>query len=142
MAFTPILTVPRWRQKPWLEQIDGKLHRVAREGVYLDTDRTEYRIPVGFETDGGSVPRPLWWWIPPFGDDAESAYVLHDRLYKDAELYDGMTRGKADELLRQAAIAEGLPPARARVIWLGVRSGGWIPWRRYRTEAFEEPEAA
>lgn len=142
MTFTPILPVPRWKQRPWLEQVGGKRHKVTREGIYLAADRSEFHIPKGFETDGGSVPRPLWWWMPPFGDGAESGYVLHDMLYRLAEIYPGMTRKRADDLLREAAIAEGLPKARARVIWLGVRLGGGGIWERYRAQAADEPEAA
>lgn len=142
-----MLPTPRWRQKPALEHIDGKLHRVVREGVYRAANGKDYRIPVGFETDGGSVPRPLWWWMPPFGDDAEAGYCLHDYCYKFAERLPGddhghMSRRTADDLLREAAVAEGLPSARARIIWMGVRAGGWSIWRRYRLDAYEEPEAA
>lgn len=37
------------------------------------------RVPDQFITDGASVPRLLWWLIPPWGDYGQSA-VLHDYL--------------------------------------------------------------
>lgn len=133
---------PRWRQKPWIEHVDDTVHRVTREGIYRASDGEDYHVPVGFETDGGSVPRALWWWMPPFGDDAECAYCLHDYVYREAEMLPGMTRAKADELLREASVAAGQPKARARAAWIGVRAFGWIPWNRYRREIYDWPEGA
>lgn len=126
----------RWLLKPSLRQIKGKLHVVTCVGLYEAVSGIAYEIPVGFETDGGSIPRPLWWWIPPFGDDAECAYVLHDFLYHYAEQHAGadgfMNRGEADCLLREAAEAAGYPARRANVVYAGVRAGGWKPWGDYR----------
>lgn len=36
-------------------------------------------VPIGFETDGASVPRALWWLFPMTGKYLRAA-ALHDRL--------------------------------------------------------------
>ncbi len=38
------------------------------------------RIPAGYRSDFASVPRLLWWFIPPHGFSAEPS-VIHDYLY-------------------------------------------------------------
>lgn len=127
----------RWIQKPWLEHVKGKVHVIVRAGLYESADGITYDMPEGSLTDGGSVPRPLWWLYPPFGEDDEPAFVLHDRLYKDAELFAGddhghLSRGRADALLKEAAEALDYRRSGAAMIFAGVRAGGWLTWRRYR----------
>lgn len=48
----------------WIGDIDS--------GSYVD-------IPDGFRSDGASVPRPFWNFIPPWGKHGQAA-VLHDFL--------------------------------------------------------------
>ena len=129
-----------WLHKPAMRHVKGKLHVVTEAGRYRAANGTEYELWVGLETDGGSVPRPLWWWLPPFGDDAECAYLLHDMLYRYAEAFPGddhghMSRGTADALLREAAEAAGYPGRRAIIVRGGLWCGGWLSWRRYRNAA-------
>ena len=44
-------------------------------------------IPVGFVSDGGSIPR-LWWWLVghPFAPDAVLAFFVHDYLHRQKHL--------------------------------------------------------
>lgn len=116
--------------------------------VVIDGERLT--IPAGFESDGASVPRFLWSLYPPFGELYEPATWLHDYCYQHAEAFDGtsgfaafargcveagMTRGLADRLLYYGAIALGFRESGAKTLWLGVRAGGWLPWRRARRKA-------
>jgi hypothetical protein len=43
-------------------------------------------VPAGTMTDGASVPRPLWWFLPPWGDEATLPAVLHDYLCEQLDL--------------------------------------------------------
>lgn len=129
-----------WAQKPSLEHVKGSLHMVTRPGEYQAVDGAVYAIPVGFLTDGGSVPRPFWVLYPPFGEDDEPAFVLHDLLYHYAEQFPGddqghVSRGRADALLKEAARALEYRRSGAAVIWAAVRAGGWRTWNRYRKAA-------
>lgn len=98
-------------------------------------------VPVGFETDLGSVPRILWPLFPPHDPQIAAAYVLHDHLLRiedfasllaDAVLYEAMTvlgvsRWKrlaiylpvrAWQMIRPALVRAGLRPARHQALGL------------------------
>lgn len=129
-----------WIQKPSLQHVKGRQHIVTLPGMYEASDGTVYTIPAGFVTDGASVPRPLWWLYPPFGEDYEPAVVLHDYLYERAEQFPGsdhghMSRGEVDDLMNEASEAAGYRSSGRAVMHAGVRSGGWLAWRRHRNRA-------
>lgn len=42
----------------------------------------EIIIPTGFKSDGVTIPRAFWWFIPPIGHPATKAAILHDYLLK------------------------------------------------------------
>jgi hypothetical protein len=82
----------------------------------------------GFRTDGASIPRMLWALLgSPFDPRLVEAATYHDAAYRV-----GMHRGDADELFRLLLLANGVTPARARLLWFGVRVFGWRYWRRCR----------
>jgi len=89
-------------------------------------------VPSGFLTDFGSVPDVVDWIIPAISTQADPAYVLHDFHY--ACHRDGFEavkdRKDADQILYDALLICGVARWRARLIWAGVRSGGWVAWRR------------
>lgn len=82
-------------------------------------------VPTGFMTDGASVPRILWAWLPPWGDVATRAAIVHDYLLERRD--DGIpvpgaeTRAKCDQLFYEALLDCGVGKFRARLTWLGVR---------------------
>jgi hypothetical protein len=82
-------------------------------------------VPAGFVTDFASVPR----WVPLafafVGDSAHMAAVLHDWLYSCRLT----SRADADAVLREAAVASGVPAWRAWILWAGVRVGGMAYWK-------------
>ena len=82
-------------------------------------------IPAGFITDLASIPRILRNVLDVDGRSRCPA-ILHDFLYSCQRT----TRSFADEQLRLALIAYGDTPAAARLYWLGVRIGGWVPWEK------------
>ena len=92
-------------------------------------------FPAAFITDLGSTPQLLHFikYCDPTCVGRRSA-VGHDYLYANGKWPDGrtVTRAEADEFLRVGMISEGHAPALARSWWFGVRSGGWLPWNRYR----------
>ena len=103
--------------------------------VYEAADGTRYVVETGFESDGASVPRILWALYPPFGEVYEPATWLHDKLYRDAEEFPGMTRELADALLEEASLACGFRVSGRNVMHFGVRAGGRRTWNRHRAEA-------
>lgn len=89
------------------------------------------QVPPGFLTDLASVPRlPLMFLL--FGSTATRPAVVHDWLY-DRQRVEGraITRAQADDVFCEASDADGQPAWRSRVMWSGVRAGGWAHWRTH-----------
>ncbi len=84
-------------------------------------------VPVGFQTDLASIPAAVWVLIPKVGK-YDKAAVIHDFLY----CHNGCTRGEADGVLQEAMRVLKVPGWRLKLIYWGVRSGGWVPWGNYR----------
>lgn len=86
-------------------------------------------VPVGFPTDGATVPRwPIVYWL--FGNRAEEAAAIHDWLYRQQTT----TRAEADAVFRDAMAVCHPPESAWRRLWMwaGVRAAGWIFWRTNR----------
>ena len=77
-------------------------------------------VPAGFSTDFASVPRlPVAYMLT--GDTAHEAAVVHDFLYSTKRV----SRSKADAVFLEAMETLGMSWWRRRLMWLGVRVGGW-----------------
>jgi len=99
-------------QKSWLRPTRYCLYRMYElEGV---------KVPVGFYTDGASVPRFFWWLFPPMGKYAGAA-VVHDYL-----LFTKMDRQFADDTFYRAMITLGVAKWRAKSMWAAVRVFGFF----------------
>ena len=85
-----------------------------------------YMLPAGFMSDGASVPRALWWFLPPFGDRSTIAALFHDylteRLIAGNPARGAETRDDCDRLFRECLIDLGVSPWRAWTAWAGVRA--------------------
>ncbi len=105
---------------------------------YLTSRGRVFIVPPEFETDFASIPRLLWSLVgSPAGGRYRRAAVLHDYLYAHgAALW--LKRSEADAVFREAMLVSGVTPAKARIIYYGVRIGGWITWRRYRKQEKQE----
>jgi hypothetical protein len=103
----------------------------------------------GFETDFGSIPRFLWW-LPSFHPNGRfrRAYVIHDKLYQEPVILNRSAEGvvsvrichrdEADEILLEAITVLGANWVAKRLIYRGVRLGGWHAWNKHRSQ---KPEA-
>lgn len=90
---------------------------------YRSTKGRIYLVPANFITDLASIPRLLQPFIAKDGNSRRAA-VLHDFRYC---LKRG-TRAEADALFHEALLADGVGTWTARLMWLGVRAGGWVYW--------------
>ena len=99
-----------------------------REELFVYWNGRIVVVPVGFESDGASVPRFFWRVVFPPGDTkALRAAFVHDYLYR--KYLEGWTRAEADELFLKLLLAGGVPAFRAVLAWLGVRLGGAKAWK-------------
>ena len=76
-------------------------------------------VPVGFASDGASVPRALWSIYPPFGKYLEAA-VVHDYFCVTHEI-DSVTAAK---VFREAMKVCGVNKWRRNKMYWAVRIGG------------------
>jgi hypothetical protein len=88
------------------------------------TEATYVDVPVGYLSDGASVPRFLWWLLPPQGDYGQAA-VLHDYLCEHlTQTKNGqtvaITRVQADDALRNAMRDLGVPSWKRNVMFIAV----------------------
>jgi len=108
-------------------------------------DGTEWvDVPTSFVTDFGSIPQ-LFWNLPglsPFGK-LRRAYVVHDKLYvapvvRTATSARAIDRAEADRILLEAAEVLGANWLNRRIIYRGVRVGGWMAWNGHRKAQAEK----
>jgi hypothetical protein len=96
-------------------------------------------VPVRFVTDFASIPRILWRILPPI-DIHRMAAIVHDFLYREQPLFGGypggepkrVTRKQADLVFLEAMRAIDVPEWKARVMYAGVRAGGWLTFRKHK----------
>ena len=105
------------------EKIDHRLWRLTRPLIFAKETGGFITAPVNFITDGASCPRILWALCAPMTGPQAEAAVLHDYLYSlDCDL--PYNRKLADEIFYNAMVDNGTTPARAKMIYAGVRVGG------------------
>lgn len=122
------MSAPEIRSSLDLRYLGGRRYRLLAPFVYRSAlpGVGSIAVPAGAETDFHSVPRLLWWLLPP--DDWGESAVIHDHLYRTGLT----TRAQADAIHAEALRHCGAPAWRAAIMWLALRAFGWIPWRRYR----------
>tara|TARA_R110002020_G_scaffold175493_1_gene367403 strand:+ start:19769 stop:20167 length:399 start_codon:yes stop_codon:yes gene_type:complete len=101
----------------------------------------DIRIPACFCFDGCSIPRALWRICGhPLSPRYLAAALVHDWLYKIKGQHDwgyDMTRLEVDELFYDMLRADGVGWIKANLLYRGVRTGGWLSFRKY-TPIFTE----
>lgn len=119
-------------EQPVLLPVFGRkptTYQLARDYRYVTPEGWEISVPAGLITDGASVPRALWWAIPPDGLH-RAACLIHDWLYQIGPLAQ-LFRSDCDKVLRtMLEQTPGLPEWQPRTMWLAVRAFGWLPWSR------------
>lgn len=124
-----------------VKYLDGEQWEVAETFTYHleHPEGDEYvHIGRGFITDFASIPRTvqLVWRSP--GGKWDKPAVVHDCLYKTGyvtHVNDStrtIDRDEADRLFYEAMAVTGVNWFARRMIYAGVRVGGWLPWGKYR----------
>lgn len=125
---------------------DGKYWVTDRDLEYCvgtPNSSTRILVPSGFKTDFASVPRLLWPILPPIGKYTAAA-VLHDWLYQHPQVFWvsqteswhalDLNRQGCDAVFDEAMEVLEVSDWARRLMYRGVRLGGWMPWRKYRKE--------
>lgn len=82
---------------------------------------TTIKIKKGFVSDLASIPRIMWFILPPFGRYTEAS-VVHDYLYFNAEL----PRKKCDEIFFILMLRNNVDYYTAKILFYTVRLFGWM----------------
>lgn len=100
---------------------------VTQPWWYMHPAFGKTELPAGFVTDFASTPQILHA-IPLFDPLEEGIYgsLPHDFEYT----LQRRPRADCDEILLAALIESGMSSPLAMTYYLGVRSGGWLPWGR------------
>lgn len=95
-------------------------------------------VPAGFILDCASVPRLLWWIIPPDGLHRPAA-TAHDWLYavKGRLDMETLSREECDHVFHRLLTEWQVP--RAAMMHAAVRLFGWRPWSRSTGRPRVEP---
>jgi len=90
----------------------------------------------GAVTDFASVPWPISKFLPQRGIHVDQAAVVHDLLYQfnycPVEQKEIVSRHFADNVFLLALLEAGMPFLKRRLMYAGVRLGGWKPFYNYR----------
>lgn len=116
---------------PYATQALGKQLWVVKKAFnfYLD-DKQKRRVvvPEGYLTDGASVPRPFWSFVPPWGDYGQAA-VMHDWLCEYLRVWDTergeyikITRDECDSIFNDAMRSLGVSNTTRKLMYGAVKA--------------------
>jgi len=95
--------------------------------IYSNPYGCQYVVPRGFETDFASIPWFLHGIINKHGKYDVPA-VLHDWLYSSGIA----SRAEADKIFMVTMKDAGVKEWKYRMMYIGVRMGGWLAYNKYR----------
>lgn len=111
-----------------LEAVHGKnRYRVAQAWMVMS-----FIVPMGFVTDGASIPKFFWFFIgSPFDPQFAEAAVLHDWMYSSSSNH-ALNRLATDIVFKQMLLKAGVPKWKARLMYFAVACFGWMFWKKKR----------
>lgn len=105
----------------WVKELTEKDWEVLKEITYRGKIDS-FTVPIEMETDFASVPRPLVWLIPQYGQYTRAA-IVHDYLWRYKFPAGEITLAEADAIFRRAMRELGVPFLRRWLMWAAVRVG-------------------
>lgn len=106
---------------------DGRTWTIRQKFTYYvgeENSDEKIVVPVGFQTDFASVPRPFWALVPRWGKHGKAA-IVHDYCYWE-QTY---TRKRSDEIFREAMEVLGVASWTIFVMYWAVRLFAECAWR-------------
>ena len=88
-----------------------------------------HTVPIGFITDGASIPKIFWSLVgSPFTGLYRRAALIHDYFYHTQKV----TRQYADKIFLEAMKYLKVSWLKRCLMWSAVRTNGWMPWNRQK----------
>lgn len=118
----------RFKGKYKIEGYTAYTFKTLASLTYITEKGISHTVPVGFLTDGASIPKIFWSFIgSPFTGLYRRAALTHDYLYYSQTT----TRLYADMIFLEGMKYLKVPWWKRKIMYLAVRSWGWLPWNRY-----------
>ncbi len=115
-----------------VKHLDGEMWELMENFEYRGKDTI--KVPAGFKFDFASIPRIFWTFIGgPTGRYGPAA-LCHDYLY----FTQTTKRSYADGVFLNAMKSLGVGWIKRRLMWVAVRSAGWIPWKIQKKKLAKE----
>lgn len=115
-------------QSPVIQQIIGSRYYRVHEPYTASSQGLRVTVHPGYRYDGASIPRMFWRLIGgPFSGAYAPAALVHDALYETQMV----SRAHADRVFYDLMRRCGEGRARAKLMYWGVRAGGWTGWNSY-----------
>ena len=109
---------------------DERVFWACEPMLFYDDKDKAVLIPANFVSDGFSIPKALRSFFSPAPASLPAA-CLHDFLYsKGMATKHGLTRRGVDKLFLAWLKIYGVGAIRRRLIYWGVRSGGWTAFNK------------
>ena len=96
---------------------------LTRELVYIDDDGAIYVVPIGFKSDGLSIPWLFRWYQKPFGKGLEAG-LLHDYLLDSPQF--NMPFTECNNIFRRALKALGVRGSKRKILEWATDLNGLI----------------
>lgn len=98
------------------------------EDLQIFWQNRKITVPIGFESDGASVPRAFWRLVfPKIDEKAIRGAIAHDWLYRTHP--EGWTKAEADRMFYDLMLEDGTPKWRAFLAYKGVEYFGGRAWK-------------
>jgi hypothetical protein len=111
--------------KPTITQVDAQLWELREEISFVDKQGGVWKAPIGYRTDGASIPWPFWSIIgSPFTGNYVRAAIIHD-VYCDLKSRAWKT---VHSTFYYAMVADNVPILQAKVMYYAVAAFGprWV----------------
>lgn len=109
--------------------VGGERTIIVTKEFVANTEIGVIRVPKDFISDGASIPKVGYSIVGhPFGRYLESA-IVHDYLYRSNCSFDA-TRCEADGIFLELMKAQKVPFLLRWPMYLAVRSGGWLSFKK------------
>ena len=106
-------------------KLSAGIYKLITPFEYKPKGEKIVKVPIGFISDGASIPRFAWSIIgSPWGGKYTEAAIIHDYLYFTRTT----TRKYADKIFILGMRDLGVSWWRRVTMYRSVRSFGWIPW--------------
>ena len=98
--------------------VDGVTWELKSAFEYHRDNGEITRVPIGFLTDGATIPRIFWSWIGSPTGEYTPAAVVHDFCCKEY----GSPYHKTDFIFRECMFVLGVPYLKRTIMYLAVRA--------------------